>query len=248
MTATTAATAPRSRNRVSLSQRGAENGVPSATAIDLLELEPELSRLMTPEQCAAAGRFLLPIATVEKGGDLAALVDESGGFGALVLDGLLLQTVQIGERQTLRLIGPGALVPMEGAPDWMPVALSAVLPADRTRVVVLDNAFLIAAHRWPWLVVCLHNRMLEQSARLTAQLAISHLPRVHDRLMAMLQLLAESWGRMTPAGISLQLSLSHETLGQLIGARRPTVTLALKELAERNSLIRQGKGWLIIGE
>ena len=54
-------------------------------------------------------------------------------------------------------------------------------------------------------------------------------------------------GKVTPAGIRLQLSLTHEMLGRLIGARRPTVTLALKELAEQNSVIRQDSGWLITG-
>jgi hypothetical protein len=185
---------------------------------------------------------------VQKEGDLGALVDKSGGFGALVVNGLLLQSVEISGHQTVTLIGPGGLVPLDRAPDWMPFAGSRLIPADEMHVVVLDKAFLLAARRWPWLVVCLHERMLEQSARLTKQVAICQLPRVEDRLIAILRLLAESWGRMTPAGISLELSLSHETLGQLIGARRPTVTLGLKELAEQNALVRQGKGWLIIEE
>jgi len=57
--------------------------------------------------------------------------------------------------------------------------------------------------------------------------------------MALMWLLAESWGRVTPAGIRLPLSLSHEVLGGLIGSRRPTVTLALTKLAEQGSLTRQ---------
>ena len=248
MSPPTASPATRSNRRASRSHQGVENGARSAAAIDLLELEPELRRLMTPEQCAAAARFLLPVATLENDGDLAALVDQSDGFGALVLDGVLRQTVQIGAHQTLRLIGPGELVPLERELNWMPFARSRVLPADRARLVVLGNAFLVATRRWPWAVACLHDRMLEQSARLTKQIAICQLPRVQDRLIAMLRLLAESWGTVTTAGIRLQLSLSHETLGQLIGARRPTVTLAVKALAEQNCLIREDTGWLIIGE
>ncbi len=64
--------------------------------------------------------------------------------------------------------------------------------------------------------------------------------------MALMWLLAESWGRVTPAGIRLPLSLSHEVLGGLVGARRSTVTIALGKLAEGGSLIRQGDEWLIL--
>lgn len=35
-------------------------------------------------------------------------------------------------------------------------------------------------------------------------------------------------------------------LGGLVGARRSTVTLALRKLADRGSLVSQGNGWLIV--
>jgi DNA-binding transcriptional MocR family regulator len=78
------------------------------------------------------------------------------------------------------------------------------------------------------------------------QLAICHLPRVEDRLLSLFWLLAESWGRVTSSGTALPLVLTHETLGALIGARRPTVTLALGELAERGAILRQGRTWLLV--
>ncbi|HUE25664.1 MAG TPA: helix-turn-helix domain-containing protein, partial [Solirubrobacteraceae bacterium] len=71
-------------------------------------------------------------------------------------------------------------------------------------------------------------------------------PRVDQRLLAVMWLLAESWGRVTPAGTTLPLSLTHDALGALIGARRPTVTLALRELTERGAVIRQDQGWLLL--
>jgi CRP/FNR family transcriptional regulator, cyclic AMP receptor protein len=220
----------------------------SASTIGLLEMEPELGRLLTPEQYAAANGFSLPITSVGKRGDVEGALEDSDAFGALVLDGLLAQTVEIGTHETLQLIGPGALVPLERAVDTAPIARSRLCPTDKTRLVMLGKEFLIAAHNWPSVVICLHERTLEQSARLTQQLAICQLPRVQDRLVAMLRLLADSWGKMTAGGISLELPLTHETLGRLIGARRPTVSLALKELAEEKSVIRRGKGWLIPGE
>ena len=78
--------------------------------------------------------------------------------------------------------------------------------------------------------------MADGAQRLAVQLAICQLPRVQDRVLAMLWLLAESWERVTSSGTTLSLSLTHQAL---VGARRPTVTLALGELAERGAVVQQ---------
>lgn len=215
-------------------------------AAGLLEIEPDLAELLTNEQCAVAAGFRLPVATLESDGDAEALVEQAGAFGGLVLDGLIVQTVQLDQYKTLRVIGPGGLLPLERAGYPLQITDSRLLATTPTRLVMLGRRFLIATQHWPWLTMCLHRRMLEQAARLRTQLAICQLPRVEGRLMAMMRLLAESWGHVTPAGVRLELSLSHETLGGLIGARRPTVSLALKALAERGALVRQGDTWLIL--
>jgi hypothetical protein len=44
----------------------------------------------------------------------------------------------------------------------------------------------------------------------------------------------------------LPLSLTHELLGALVGARRPTVTLALRALTDRGAVVHQDKGWLLL--
>lgn len=218
----------------------------SPSRVSLLEVEPDLVRWLSIEQRNAAQRFSLPVATLNKDDDVSALLEGPGRFGLLMLDGLVLQVLQVGQRATLRLLGPGAVVPIAAAAGSVGVGSATLLVPGQTRLVLLGDEFLLAAHRWPWLVTCLHARMVEQSHRLAAQLAISQLPRVEDRVMAVMWLLADSWGRVTPAGIRLPLSFSHETLGGLVGAQRPTVTLALIQLAERNSLIKQNGAWLIL--
>lgn len=216
------------------------------SSVSLLEVEPDLAAVLSDEQRIEAQQFLLPVAAVEKGGEVATLLEQSGAFGAILLDGMLVQALQIGEDPTLRLIGPGSFVPPPQPPRSMPVLGAGLFVPVPTRLVLLGDELLIAARRWPWIVSTLHARTLEHSERLATQLAICQLPRVEDRLMALMWLLAEFWGRVTPAGIRLPLSLSHEVLGGLIGARRPTVTLALSKLAEEESLIRQDKEWLIL--
>ena len=62
----------------------------------------------------------------------------------------------------------------------------------------------------------------------------------------MLWLLAESWGHVTSSGVRLPVLLTHETLGALVGARRPTVTLALRNLVERGAIVHQYSGWLLL--
>lgn len=115
-----------------------------------------------------------------------------------------------------------------------------------TRLALLGRDVVFAARRWPGLASALQLRAAQQADRLAAQLVICQLPRVDQRLLSLLWLLAESWGRVTPAGTALPLKLTHEALGALIGARRPTVTLALRELTERGAIVRQNEGWLLL--
>ena len=69
------------------------------------------------------------------------------------------------------------------------------------------------------------------------------------RLKALFWHLAERWGRVSGDGVIVPLALTHRILGQLVGARRPTVSTALTELAEREELTRRPDGsWLLRGD
>ena len=53
---------------------------------------------------------------------------------------------------------------------------------------------------------------------------------------------------MSGDGVVVPLALTHRILGQLVGARRPTVSTALGELAERGELVRRVDGsWVLRG-
>lgn len=47
-------------------------------------------------------------------------------------------------------------------------------------------------------------------------------------------------------GFRLAARTLEPGVGELVGAKRPTVSIALRELARRGSLIRQDEGWLIL--
>ncbi|MDX6554241.1 MAG: family transcriptional regulator, cyclic receptor protein, partial [Miltoncostaeaceae bacterium] len=79
--------------------------------------------------------------------------------------------------------------------------------------------------------------------------AISQLTRVDRRLKALFWHLAERWGRVSGDGVVVPLALTHRILGQLVGARRPTVSTALSELASSGELVRRDDGsWLLRGD
>jgi CRP/FNR family transcriptional regulator, cyclic AMP receptor protein len=88
-----------------------------------------------------------------------------------------------------------------------------------------------------------------QIRRASRHLAALALPRVEDRVMALFCDLADRWGRATPEGIRIDVPLTHAVIGQLVGARRPTVSLALTDLAAAGRLVRQDERcWLLTAD
>jgi CRP/FNR family cyclic AMP-dependent transcriptional regulator len=116
-------------------------------------------------------------------------------------------------------------------------------------VAVLDRRFAAEVTRYPEITASLFDRLSERSLRLATTQAISQLTRVDRRLKALFWHLAERWGRVSGDGVIVPLALTHRILGQLVGARRPTVSTALSELAEREELVRRPDGsWLLRGD
>lgn len=219
---------------------------PSGSVVRLLEAAPELADFLTPEERAEADRVALPVVRLAGPVEVSALLENANAFAALVIDGMVLRQLRLGEQPTLRLFGPGELLATGAAPTSALLLESDWRAIEPTHLAMLGLEFLAGAHRWPRLIAGLQARMADGQERLATQLAICQLPRVQDRLLAMLWLLAESWGRVTSSGTSLSLSLTHEALGALVGARRPTVTLALRELTERGAVVHQDRSWLLL--
>ena len=84
---------------------------------------------------------------------------------------------------------------------------------------------------------------------LALHLAVCHMRRVDTRLLVILWHLADRWGRVEPDGVHVPLRLTHQSLGRLVGAQRPSVTTALKQLGETDQVMRREDGtWLLTGE
>jgi CRP-like cAMP-binding protein len=213
--------------------------------VPLLEADPELGRYITREELPRARRAVTaPLLELPEGcfDPVAALAGGTRPFGALVLSGLIARELTVGGQPTLRLLGPGDVIQTSPIDAGMLVAQQSHAASLPSRLAILDDHFLQAVRHWPRLLTALMDRVSQQHDATLVQMAISQQPRVEDRLVALFRSLAERWGRMTSTGVIVPLSLTHEALGRLIGARRPTVTLALKALAANGALVRRSDG------
>ena len=172
-------------------------------------------------------------------------------IGLLVLEGVLARELIVADHVSAELLGPGDLLR-----PWQAASKSELLPVTAewsvlspATLAVLDRRFAAEASQYPEVTAALFDRLSERSLRLATTQAISQLTRVDRRLKALFWHLAERWGRVGGDGVVIPLALTHRILGQLVGARRPTVSTALSELAERDELVRRSDGsWLLRGD
>ena len=222
--------------------------------VRLLDVDPDLGGLLNDSRREHAERELvvrthrLPVGPWDVSRLAGATADH---IGLLVIDGILSRELVVADHVSAELLGPGDLVR-----PWQPTSRTGLLPVDAVwtvlspvSVAVLDRRFAAEMTRYPEITAALFDRLSERSLRLATTQAISQLTRVDRRLKALFWHLAERWGRVSGDGVIVPLALTHRILGQLVGARRPTVSTALSELAEREELIRRPDGsWLLRGD
>jgi CRP/FNR family transcriptional regulator, cyclic AMP receptor protein len=169
---------------------------------------------------------------------------EVEGEALAVVDGFVMRDVVVERRVSSELLGPGDLAPARGEAHQV-LGSSIVWRARGDAIVAeLDADLLEQAAADRVLAPRLHERATQRAERLAAHAAILHMPQVRDRLLALLWQLADRWGRVTSEGILVRLPLTHDELGRMVGARRPTVTLAIGELVETGALVRaERKGY-----
>jgi CRP-like cAMP-binding protein len=215
----------------------------------LLDIDADLADALGPD-IAAHARARVGVATVElppgswRPENLVRQMH--GPFGLIVCKGLIVRELDLAGTLTTDLLGPGDIVALGRAGDGLLATAERWHVSGQATVAILDERILPALHVWPALGSRLIARAARQAARAAEQRAISQLPRVELRIRALLWHLAERWGRMGPSGVVVPLELTHGALGHLVGARRPTVTLALSELARDGAVVRREDGaWIL---
>jgi CRP-like cAMP-binding protein len=172
-----------------------------------------------------------------------------GGFGLLVLDGILVRRVGVDGRFGAELLSAGDLLrpwQHDGEAGSLPfeMAWRIVAPA---RLAALDRRWAESMAPYPAVAAELTGRALDRSRRLATLMAIAQQPRLDQRIWMLFWELADRHGRMHPDGVHLELRLTHEVISHLVAARRPSVSGTLSSLAARGVLRRHGAEWLLTG-
>ena len=221
------------------------------TPVRLLDEDPDLAAALPADEQAVAARAAVARTYLLGTGDWTpptAWAGSASTLGLLVLDGLVMRSLELGDRCSTELLGDGDLLrPWQRDTEEAMLACSVrwrVL--EPTRVAVLDARFGVATAPWPQIGAAIVGRALRRSRSQGVLAAISHVNRVDDRLVLAVWYFAERWGRVGPEGVAVRLPLTHEQLGAVIGARRPSVTTALSSLAAQGILVPRRRGeWLL---
>lgn len=221
--------------------------------VDVLTEDRDLARALDEPRRAPAGReALAPVLELSTGRwDARQSADAArGGFGLLVLAGLLIRRVGRDGRFGAELLCAGDILR-----PWEHDGETTTVPFDTawrvltpTRLAVLDMGWARRMGPFPEIGAALVGRALERSRRLAVNMAIAQHPRLEIRLEVLLWHLAERLGHVHPDGVHLTLPITHEALGNLVAARRPSVSAALGALAQRGVLRRDGDGWVLLGD
>lgn len=168
------------------------------------------------------------------------------GMGVLVVRGLLAQSISLAGNRSVVLAWDGDVIAPDLAyPDWADRGMH-VHVLEPSVLAELDADFMKSIRKRPAVLLSIGERLRRVLARTQLLVAVSHLSRVEHRILGTLLLIAEDRGRATVGGILLRVPLTHERLGELVGARRPTVSLALRELEAMDLVRKTDEGaWLI---
>ena len=227
--------------------------VTEARSIALLDTDPDLGRLLDDERLEVARRELVVRQhTVGAGPWDGERLRDAGPehVGLFVVEGLVTRELALADNVSAELLGQGDVLrpwQAERPQRLVPfgVRWTMLTPA---RLAVLDRRFAVALARHPEVNAMLIDRLADRAQRLSVMQAISQLNGVDRRLLTLFWHLAERWGRVTPEGVAVSAPVPHRVLAQLVGARRPTVSTALSQLAARGELIRRPDGsWLLTG-
>jgi len=220
--------------------------------VGLLETDPDLAHGLGARdtglvrQCAVARVLELEVPGWDP--EMLERATAEGWLGLYVIEGLMIRSVNVGKRAACELFGPGDLFrpwDADGEYDPLPISVTWKVLAP-TRLAELDHEFVHRIAPWPMITSHIVSRVARRARYLALTQAVTHLPRATSRLLILFWLLAERWGRVGVDGVRITLPLTHELLSMLIGAHRPTVTIALQRLRRAGLLERRGSDlWVL---
>ena len=174
----------------------------------------------------------------------------AAGFGLLVLDGLLLARVRLGDRQgVVEILSTGDLLrPWQREDDLASIPREHRYDVlERSRVAVLDIDFAQRVSGFPPIAAQIVARAIRRSRHFAINMAIVQQPHVEARRHMLLWHRADRWGTVRAGGALVPVRLTQTVLGERVAARRPTVSAAIGVLERDGQLTRMASGWLLHG-
>ena len=218
----------------------------------VLKEEPDLAQGLSPtDRRAATAAFRARVISVSRPLWEPPRYDPETTYGLMVLAGLLGRRVRIGPAVGTELLSCGDILR-----PWDEPMMWGMIPPELdwrvfrpVRLAVLDEPLTRLIGRRPQLVVNFSGRLLRRARSVAYIMAISHQPRVVDKLRLTLWHLASSFGRVTSDGVTIPFRLTHEVLGEIIGAQRPSVTTAIRGLQKSGEVRRAPRaGYVLLGD
>ena len=213
---------------------------PAPLPVGLATVLPEILGSVPPgDRDLAAQTLSVPLVSACDE-DLAEVIGTQipDAFDFLIVDGVVIKQTVLHRRAALELLGAGDVLapPLTAIRQIESRSLSRYLALGPVSLASLETRFRLAVRRWPDIADFVYDRLGQQTHRASMHLAMLHLPRVEDRIIALFADLAERFGRMSGDSVLVDLPLTHDLIGGLVGSRRPTVSLALQKLSADGTL------------
>ncbi len=173
---------------------------------------------------------------------------QRGHLGFLITGGIILRELYVARGKSLEVLNHGdLLIPwQEDAASFVEARWSVL---ERVDLAVLDRDAAVALCRFPGLVSVVAQRAMNRSRALAVYAAIAGMTGLEDRVLVLLWQLAERWGLRTEEGVRMPLRLTNRMLADLVGARRPSVSVTLGRLSDQGRVKRDPSGgWLLLGD
>lgn len=221
--------------------------------VRILDEDPDLAEDLAHDQFdLARERLIVETVSYPTGRWLVGAedFDRATHLGLLVIGGLLVRGVTVVDYTCAEVLGPGDVLQpwLRIGPDHSVAAEVDWNVVEPLRVAVLARRFMDAATPWPEISAAIARRMMQRAHWLAFHLAVCGLRRVEERLLIVLWHFADRWGVVTPEGVRLDLRLTHEVLAAVTGARRPSISTAVKGLVRDDSVRPLPHSrWLLLG-
>ena len=216
--------------------------------VHVLEVDPELGAAIPRAEFSEAVRASrAPVRAAALGEFEFDPLPDLSSLGALILEGMVVVRIEFGGAAHLEVLGEEDVVSpwhLEDAPTLAEHV--SVYVVQSGYVALLDRDFALRMAQWPEVSAALIRRLVGRARRMILRASILSRPRVYDRVELMLWLLADQFGSVTPEGLLVRLPFTHNQLGEIVGAKRSTVTLAVRQLVAEDRLRIPGRNqWLL---